>query len=70
MKRTYSIYTKFLEFEVEIQTKTVESHSVISDDTEMGKELKEALMKGIDHMKEEILAFEWKYANDLAKIGK
>lgn len=70
MKRTYSVYTKYLEFEVEIQTKTVESHSVISADTEMARELKDTIMRGVDRLKEELLSFEWKYEKELEKVGK
>jgi hypothetical protein len=69
MKRTYSIYTKFLEFNVEVQTATVETHSVISADDEMARELKDTLMKAVDHMKEDLLSFEWKYQKELAKVG-
>lgn len=70
MKRTYSIFTKFMEFEIDIQTKTVETHSVLSDDNNLGRDLKDVLMLGIDGLRRLIREFEQDHEQELSQIGK
>lgn len=70
MTRTYSIFTKHLEMEITIQTKDVITHSIMSGDEQLGRELRKCLDQGIDFTKGLVRAFEKDNESELDKVGK